>query len=199
MPKKEPISCPELITDAGRFSLLRAELDKVIDVRKRLPEFVFRRPFARYFAVEYTHVHRLTFAKLVRAMSDLCSDDSVSYKMLDPDPWAAVGFGLISFSAASLPERYVEVMPSRGCLHILDGANLGVFWGSSLKWGVFADRISWELAVIAMDEDVDVSKILQCPSFSAEQVAEYMTSLYQFSNPSAAGEFNRKFLANYSI
>ena len=88
-----------------------------------------------------------------------------------------------------------------GSSRILAGANLGVFWGSSLKWGVFADRISWELAVIAVQKYIDVSGILRRPCFTAEQVREYVTSQYHAKDPSdsIAGEFNRKFLANYPI
>ena len=192
----------ELVADPEVFSFLSAQCDEVIDISKRLPEFVFRRAFGKYFAVEYAHLYKSQFGKLLYEMSQLFGDDSVSYRMLDPQPWEGVSLGLISFQPATLPERYADVMnPRIGRSKILTGANLGVFWGSSLNWGVYADRISWELAVIATDSDVDVSKILGWPSFSSEQVAEYMRCQYHIKDPSdsIAGEFNGKFLSNYSI
>jgi hypothetical protein len=192
----------ELISDREKFLLLKKQCEQIIDTGKRLPDLVFRRPFARYFAVEYTHVYAPKFGTLLHEMSRLFGDETVSYRMLDPDPWKGSFFGLVSFASASLPRRYSELMatPFKKPA-ILAGANLGVFWGSSLDWGVFADRISWELAVIAMQKDVDVSKILGWPCFNAEQVTSYMRSQYHMKDPSdsIAAEFNSRFLANYSI
>ncbi len=197
----------ELISDPKAFLRLSAQCAQIINAEKRLPEFVFQRPFARYFAVEYAHVYRLTFGKLLREMSVIFGDESVSYMVLDPRPGDeyfrhSSFYGLISFEPATLPDRYSEVVGlPKGRSTILAGANLGVFWGSSLEWGVFADRFSWELAVIATQRDLDVSRILGWPFFNAGQVASYMRSQYHSKDPSdsiAAG-FSRKFLANYSI
>jgi hypothetical protein len=193
----------ELITDEKSFLRLRAQCEEIIDTEKRLPEFVFRRPFEKYFAIEYAHIYKLKFGALLREMSGIFGDESVNYWMLDPhQPWEGTFFGLISFTPSTLPDRYAEVMnPTKGLTHILAGANLGVFWGSSLEWGIFADRISWELAVIATQKDVDVSKILGWPCFNAEQVKSYMTSQYHIKDPSdsIASNFNKRFFENYSI
>ena len=192
----------ELIADEKLSLGLRAQCEEIIDTGKRLPEFVFRRPFARYFAVEYAHVYNLKFGALLREMSRLSGDESVSYRMLDAHPLEHPFLGLISFTPSTLPDRYAEGMhPTKGVTNILAVANLGVFWGSSLKWGVFADRISWELAVIATHNDIDVSKILGWPCFNAEQVKSYMTSQYHIKDPSdsIASNFNRRFFENYSI
>jgi hypothetical protein len=199
------MSAPELVADGKEFLRLMSQCEGIIDTGNRLPEFVFRRPFARYFAVEYAHVYRQRFGALLREMSVTFGDDSVSYLALDPrDEYVADScfFGLISFASSTLPNRYAEVMnPKIGCSKILAGANLGVFWGSSLKWGIFADRISWELAVVATQGDVDVSAILGWPCFNAAQVTSYMTTQYHSKDPSdsIATEFSRRFLANYSV
>ena len=198
------MNCPELVTDPAKFSALRDEVEKIVDTRKRLPDFVFRRAFARYYAVEYAHAYS-KFAVLFGAMSETFRDDWVNYMVLDPpaDSYysSAASFGLVSFPGAALLERYVQVMGSRGCSNILAGANLGVFWGSSLEWGVFADRISWELALIATQKDMDVSTLLTWPCFTGESVRDYMTSQYRAVNPSGsiAEEFSNKLLTNYSI
>ncbi len=195
-------SAIELISDRERFRRLAAQCEEVIDTSKRLPEFVFRRRFARYFAVEYAHVYKPLFGSLLYEMSRMFGDDSVTYRMLDPDPWEGTFFGLVSFMSSTLSNRYAEVMnPKVGCSKILAGANLGAFWGSSLQWGIFADRISWELALIATQRDVEISAFLGWPCFSAAQVADYMKSQYHAKDPSdsIATDFNAKFLVNYPL
>jgi hypothetical protein len=196
------MNATELIADQKVCSALTVQCEEIFDTGRHLPEFVFRRPFARYFAVEYAHIYSLKFGVLLSEMSSIFADESVNYRMLDPQPWDGTLFGLISFTPAILTDRYVEVMnPTKGSTHILAGANLGVFWGSSLEWGIFADRISWELAVIATQKDVNVSKILGWPCFNPEQVRSYMTSQYHAKDPSdsIAKEFSEKFLSNYSL
>jgi hypothetical protein len=198
------MNCPEIITDTSKFWSLQNEVEKIIDTRKRLPEFVFRHSFARYYAVYYANAY-YKFATLLGAMSEVFGDESVNYMVLDPPADVyysrASFFGLISFSRSALLRRYVEVMGVRGCSKILAGANLGLFWGSSLEWGVFADRISWELAVVATQKDMDVSTLLGWPCFNAESIREYMTSQYHAKGPSdsIASEFSDRFLSRYSL
>ncbi len=198
------MNCPELVTDPAKFSSLRDEVEKIVDTRKRLPDFVFRHPFPRYYAVEYAHTHS-KFAPLLGAMSEMFRDDLVNYMVLDPpaDSYypCTPFFGLVSFPRSALAGRYVEVMGIRGCSKILAGANLGVFWGPSLQWVVFADRISWELALIAIQKDVEVSTLLAWPCFTPESVRDYMTSQYHAKDPSdsIATDFSNNFLSNYSL
>ena len=157
MRSNDRMSAIELVSDAETFLRLSAQCEEVFDTSKRLPEFVFHCHFARCFAVEYGHLYRPQFGSLLRELSRMSGDDSVSYRMLDPNPWEGAFFGLISFVPSTLPDRYAEVMnPKIGCCKILAGANLGGFWGSSLKWGIFSDRISWELALIAAQGDIDI-------------------------------------------
>jgi hypothetical protein len=197
----------ELIADKEQFLLLRTQCEQIIDTEKRLPDFVFRRPFARYYAAEYAHIHRSEFAALLRELSEAFKDETVSFLPLDPaagDKYFrhSAFYGLISFASSMLPARYVEVMPiAKRVTTVLAGTNLGVLWGSSLQWGIFADRISWELMVIATQKDVDVSGIVGWPCFTSKQVASYIASQYHNKDPSdlIAEDFNRKFLANYSI
>jgi hypothetical protein len=196
------MNVPELIADEGTSSQLRKQCGEIIDTKERLPNFVFRKQFKRYYAVEYAHVCRQTFGTLLREMSDIFHDDSANYLMVDPRPWKNTGFGLIAFTPANLPSRYFEVMaPTRGLTDILVGANVGVFWGSSGRWSIFADRISWELAIIATDGDVDVSAVLGWPCFSTEQVRSYITGQYHAKDPSdqIANEFYKGFSENYSL
>jgi hypothetical protein len=196
------MSAIELVSAPEESLRLRAQCEEIIDTGKRLPDFVFRRPFTNYYAVEYAHLYKGKFGQLLHELSRPFGDDSLSYMMLDPEPWEGVFFGLVSFTLATLTERYSQVMsPTQSDTHILAGANLGVFWGSSLRWAVFADRISWELALIAADKDFDVPGILGWPCFGPEQIRSYMTSQYQIVNPSGsiAAEFCKKFLSNYSI
>lgn len=185
--------------------LLKAECEKIIDTRKRLPDFVFQRPFAKYFAIEYAHVYGggdygKKFVSVLSNISNVCQDESVNYMVLDPESghtlWEQpLSLGVASFRPSSLVERYRLVMDHS---KILFAANLGVFWGSSLKWGIFADRVSWELAVIAVSENIDASMVGTLRCWNSAQVSSYMDSQYHWKT-SVASEFNRRFLENYPI
>ena len=193
--------------DERTFSIFRGECEKIIDTRKRLPDFVFKRLFAKYFAIEYAHVYGDEFGAFLSRMSNIFEDESVNYMVVDPDPvdWyyqRESHFGLVSLEASRLPERYVEVMqPVRGTSKILAGANVGVFWGSSLKWGIFCDRLSWETAVIAVPTNVDVPMVSRFRCMDASSLSDYIKSQYRVKDPSEsiAANFTKRFLANYSI
>ncbi len=78
------------------------------------------------------------------------------------------------------------------------GGDIGAFWGSSLKWGIFCDRISWELAVIAVSGDVDVPTISGFRCMDASWLSSYLQSQYP-DDPAKASAFAQKFLASYAI
>jgi hypothetical protein len=195
---------PELITDRNIFLNLRSECEKIIDTHKRLPEFVFRRPFTKYFAVEYGEVHRREFTALLSTMAYSCMDDSVNYMTLDPDPENYYFqhyhfYGLASFRPSTLAERYLPVMfrDRHPDSFLARGGDVGVFWGSSLKWAIFCDRISWELALIAVSENTDVAnpglRFMDC-----SLLLDYIKSLYH-SDRSKALEFAKIFGINYRL
>jgi hypothetical protein len=69
-------------------------------------------------------------------------------------------FGLAVFPLDRLKERYIEVMRRGGKpdSFLARGGDVGVFWGSSLRWGLHCDRISWELCVLGLPRGVDLPK-----------------------------------------
>ena len=147
----------ELIIEKEAFFALSEECEKIIDTRKRLPDFVFQRPFARYFAIEHVHIFKKEFGLFLFKLSNICGDESVNYMTLDPDPVDYYHrhhafFGLASFKPSRLAERYLPVMSRDGNVDSFRsrGGDVGAFWGSSLNWGIFCDRISWEISVIAV-------------------------------------------------
>jgi hypothetical protein len=194
----------ELVADQEAFSFLSGECEKIINTEKRLPDFVFQRPFARYFAIEYGHIYKQEFGTFLSKMSDIFEDESVNYMTLDPRPGDdyyrhSSFFGLASFKPSSLEERYVPVLFREGNIpRLLVSVNVGVFWGSSLKWGTSCDRISWEMAVVAVSENVDVPTISGFRCLNASEVSSYMKSQYHWKL-STALDFNQRFSANYSI
>jgi hypothetical protein len=198
------INPTELAVDREVFSLLRGECEKIIDTQKRLPDFVFQRPFAKYFAIEYAHIYRREFGAFLSKMSGIFDDQSVNYMTLDPRAddecyLRSSFFGLASFESSSLVERYVPALsndPSSS--RLLAGSNVGVFWGSSLMWGIACDRISWEMAVVAVSESVDVPTISGFRCMDAAWLSSYMKSQYHWKL-STALDFNHRFLANYAI
>jgi hypothetical protein len=199
------INPPELVADREVFSALSAECEKIIDIHKRLPDFVFRRSFDRYFAIEYAHIYRGEFATFLSNLSEISNDDSVNYMTLDPlaadyrDEYKRPFFGLASFKPETLVERYFPAISmDRNGPRLLAGVNVGVFWGSSLEWAISCDRISWELAVIAVPEKVDVPTMSGFRCLNAEEVSGYMKSQYHWKLPTAL-DFNQRFLANYPL
>jgi hypothetical protein len=193
-----------LVVDEDVFSVLSAECEKIIDTRKRLPDFVFRRTFSRYFAIEYCHIFGNEFAAFLFQLSNIFGDASVNYMTLDPSPEdkgyrQSSYFGLASFEPSSLVERYVPVLArDQNVPQLLAGVHVGAFWGSSLQWAISCDRISWELAVIAVSENADVPKISGFRCLTALEVSSYMKSQYHWKLPTAL-DFNGRFLANYPL
>ena len=204
----ELLNFPELVTDPSKFSYLRSECEKIIGLRKRLPDFVFEKRFAKYYVIEQSLVFWKTTPSLLSRVAKMFGDDSVNYITIIPD---AVDyyrrhfsfFGLACFEPANLEDRYLPVMKRGGAVDsfLARGGDVGALWGSSLKWAIATDRISWELAVVAAQEDVDVSTLLGCPCFNAKQVTSYITNLYHMKDPSdsIANEFSRRFLTNYPV
>jgi len=198
----------ELVIDKKVFSALSDECERIIDTRKRFPDFVFQRSFARYFAIEHSHIGREEFGLFLFKMSNIFNDESVNYMTIVPHPVDYYYrhysfFGLASFDPPSLVERYLPVM-SRGddvdsFLH--RGGDVGAFWGSSLKWGISCDRISSEMAVIAVSDNVDVPTVSNFRSMDASEISGYMKSQYRMKDPSdsIALDFAQRFLANYPI
>ena len=198
----------ELIVDKQVFSVLRGECEKIINTRKRLPDFVFRRLFAQDFVVEHAHTYRKDFGSFLFKMSKIFEDESVNYMTVDPDPVDYYYrnfsfFGLASFRLSSLEDRYLPVMSREGNIDSFRarGGDVGAFWGSSLKWGIFCDRISWETAVIAVSENIDIPTISGFRCMNAAQISDFAQSQYRIKDPSSsiALDFTRRFLANYPI
>ena len=195
---------PELICSEEAFRQLRTECGKIICIDKRLPSFVFTQSFDKYFAIEYNYIFKRNFGEFLFNISNITKDESINYMILDPDPthyhdrWSSA-FGLVSFKPEGLKERYVPVMArEQKTPKLLVSVNVGVFWGSSLKWGIFCDRISWELAVIAVPQDVDVPAISGFRCMDASWLSSYEQSQY-FTKPHIALDFVKKFSANYAI
>jgi hypothetical protein len=199
---------PELIIDKEVFSVLSDECEKIINTRKRLPDFVFQRSFARYFAIEHSHTGRKEFGLFLLKMSDIFEDELVNYMTIVPHPVDYYYrhysfFGLASFSPPSLVERYLPVMSREKHVDsfLYRGGDVGAFWGSSLQWGISCDRISSEMAVIAVSGNVDVPTISNFQCMGASEISGYMESQYRMKDPSSsiALDVAQRFLANYSI
>jgi hypothetical protein len=199
------VNPPELVTDREVFSVLSAQCEKIIDTRKRLPDFVFRRSFANYVPIDYEYIYTREFAAFLLKLADTFQDESVNYMTLAPpavdyyERYNCSFFGLASFKPSSLLERYgPAIIGDRNWSELRAGVHIGVFWGSSLDWAISWDRISWELAVIAVPQEVNVRAMTNFKCMDAAAVSSYMTNLYRRKLP-AALDFNQRFLANYHL
>jgi hypothetical protein len=76
------------------------------------------------------------------------------------------------------------------------GGDVGAFWGSSLKWGILCDRISWELAVIAVSENIELPTNAGLRLMDSSLLLDYMKGVY-YSDQSKAFEFAKLFAMNY--
>jgi hypothetical protein len=202
--EEHKVDSRELVTDRELFLSLGSECDRVVDTTKRLPDRVFRQAFARYYAIEYPHVYREEFGTFLSQIAHVLQDNCVHYMALDPNPEEFYRqsrvYGAISLDSSNLVQRYATVMnPTRGISGILAGANVGAFWGSSLRWAIVGDRISWELAIIGVPDEVDVARISDFGCLNTSSLEEYVQSQYRAKNPSGsiARDFTRRFLANY--
>lgn len=198
----------EVISNKESFLALRSQCEELFDTKKRLPDFVFRHKFPQYCAIEYRHVYGKVFGELLSSISCTHGDESINYMTLDPEPDSyyhqSSFYGLTSFRPSEVVERYVPILhPTQGASHLLAGANVGVFWGSSLKWGIACDRISWELAVIAVPENIDVLEISGLPCMDIRSLSDYMKNQYSGWGPavrdSKIENFIKTFEANYAI
>jgi len=185
---------PELVAERHAFLNLRDQCETIIDTQRRLPDFVFRRSFAKYFAIEHYEIHRKEFALFLSMMAHVFKDDSVNYMTFDPDPEDYYFrhyefFGLASFRPADLSERYLPVMSRNRHVDsfLARGGDVGAFWGSSLNWAIVCDRISWELALIAVSQDTDVPTKAGLQPIDSAHLSSYIQSLYS-SVPSKASE-----------
>lgn len=202
------INFPELVCDRDIFDIRRRECESIIDTQSRLPDFVFRRAFDSYFVIEHTLLHWKEFGDFLYKLSSLYGDALVNYMTVDPDPVDYYYrefsfFGLASFQPSTLTERYNPVMSLGGDAEsvesFLAGGDIGVFWGSSQKWGIFCDRVSWEIAVIAVSGNVDVPAISGFRCMDASALSEYMDAQYRRLDPAIAERFMQTFSRNYTL
>jgi hypothetical protein len=108
-------------------------------------------------------------------------------------------YGLASFETSRLTEQYLKVMVGDVTLRADSFAvngHRGVIWGASLEWGIYCDRISWELCVMRTSSRVDrsIMSLLRC--MDSTELAGYIHSEYSWK-PSVAADFVKKFFTNY--
>jgi hypothetical protein len=193
----------ELIQDSNVFSALRDECNVIFDTNKRLPQQVFRREFAEYDAFEHGMITSQEFAPFLTKIARSFGDRAVNYMTLDPDPVEYYHknrgvYGLASFEPSALIDNYFKVMSrdwKSADSFIARGGDVGVIWGSSAQWGIFCDRISWELCLMASHSPIDES-IMSIVRKEAFQVSNYELNLYR-NRPAVALEFSRNLAQTY--
>jgi len=193
----------ELLTDDAAFSALRDECNAVFDTNQRLPAKVFHSNFAKFYVFEHGQIFRQEFAAFLVEIARIFTDVSVNYMTLDPDPveyyWKKCGFyGLASFERDSLIENYLGVMTRDGSADSFRarGGDVGVMWGSSLNWGIFCDRISWDVCLMGVPFELDKSLMGTIGCMSSDQMKKYLLSQYQ-NKRSVAVDFLKSLYTNY--
>lgn len=197
------MECIELISDKVEFTRLSDECRAVFDLERRLPQRVFRRDFNKYYAFEYVSIFFKYFAPFLVDVSKVFSDKAVNYMTIDPIPdyyFSNYGFyGLASFEPAKLNSDYMKIMTRDGMADSFrTGGNVGIFWGSSLKWGIFCDRKDWELCVMGVSQEFDEAIMSSIRKMDLSQVQSYIAAAYHWK-PSVAAEFADAFPKNYFL
>lgn len=194
----------ELIADGRSFAALREECGAVFDIDQSLPSKVFRHQFERYCVFEHANIRQRSFATFLTSIADICSDEVVNYMTLRPDPidyyYKNCGFyGVASFKAKDLAENYLKVMGRDGKVDsfFARGGDVGVFWGSSKEWGIFCDRISWEICLMGFSCALDkISGMVH--SLNSASLRSYISKEYQHK-PQVAQEFLMQLMKNYPM
>jgi|SRR5215471_16848981 len=196
----------ELVTRDDRYVALRNQCDTIFDTRRRLPQQVFRTPFRHLYAFEQAMLTSRGFAAFLTEIAQRFGDTAVNYMTLDPDPveyyLKRIGFyGLASFTPSSLNERYLEVMSRGGEAESFSGSggDVAVVWGSSLGWGIFCDRFSWELCIMGssspLDEVINPEREATI-RYMEKQVKGYILGIYRHK-PDVARDFLAELSKNY--
>jgi hypothetical protein len=197
------ISYPELVTDRFKFESALLEFEEIFEPAKRLPDQVFRRRECKYFAFEFGQVYSNQFPVVLKTLGERFKDNSILFMSIEPHAvdfyWERLGFyGMAIFEPETLERRLFPVMSRGGNPNSFRtiGGNVGAFWGSSLSWGIFCDRVSWELCVLALPigsgaSDLDLLKPKDWAALSS-----YMRGLYHW-NPSIAEGFLSSFHKSY--
>jgi hypothetical protein len=195
----------ELITDEHSFRILREQYSALFQADRRLPGQAFRRDFSNYYAFEYAHIMRREFASFLVDLAKEVREKEVNYMTIEPH---AVDyyhrhcgfFGLASFSVDAIVDNYIDVMYRGGNADSFRarGGDVGVFWGESLKWGIFCDRKSWELCLLGSDVTLDKLAKDDLKCMSASNIETYISGLYQNRN-NVGREFVTEFERNYRL
>jgi hypothetical protein len=195
----------ELLTGDTAFSTLRNECEAVFDTDKRLPAKVFRPNFTQYYAFEHGQIFRKEFAAFLAEIARVFVDATVNYMTLAPDPVEYYrkncGFyGLASFESGNLIENYLGVMTRGGSADsfMARGGDVGVIWGSSLSWGIFCDRISWDVCLMGVSSGLDKSLKNAIGCMDSDRLKAYLLNQYRDKNYIVA-EFLKGLYANYSV
>lgn len=197
------MSYSELITDECIFSSLRNECNKIFDTSLRLPKHVFRHKFDKYYVFPYSLILGKDFATVLANISDIYIDAAVNYMTIAPHPvdyfYKNCGFyGLATFAPEKLTDRYAKVMSRDGAADSFQvrGGDICVFWGTSQKWGIYCDRISWELCVMGLLDDLNAKTISALNNMGAKTIEGYILAEYR-DNPEKASDFLKEFFVNY--
>ena len=195
----------QLITEEGMFSALMAECDTIFSAKQKLPQQVFLKKFKKFYAFSYSQTLKDEFAKFLSTIAADFSDERVNYVTLEPDPvkyyFKHCGFyGLASFKPMKLMDNYTKVMSRGGAADSfrVRGGDIGAFWGSSMEWGIYCDRISWDICLMGVSRDLDKSLTAMLSCMDTATLRKYISNSYR-GKDSVVTEFLNRFTSNYLV
>ena len=194
---------PELVIDDKAYVELRDECEVIFDTHQRLPQQVFRRKFEEYYVFEHGMILHPNFPSFLERVAHQFGDSIVNYITFEPSSkdyyHKNFGFyGLASFEIGALKYNYRDVMlrGNNADSFFARGGDVGAFWGSSLSWGIFCDRINWETCLMGCSMKIDNSTTSTVGVMDMTQFGNYLANQYQH-RPMVATNFSAEFKKNY--
>ena len=190
----------ELIQSTKVFQKMETDVSEVFLSKKRIPEQVFLHNW-KYYSFDHRLIFSIEFPYFLIDLSKIFTDITINYMSILPSAvdyyFNNFGFyGAASFETDRLINRYLRVMSRDGNVESFwaRGGDVGVFWGSSKKWGIHCDRISWDLCLMGTSVDIKESVGFSTKFLTFESLKNYVKSQRKAD---VATSFMEKLSCNY--
>jgi hypothetical protein len=140
-----------IVQSPEEFFYVKSQANVLINIRKNLPEQIFRRP-GQFFLFRDNYVLEKDFWKCLKRIAYKYSEEIIYFCSIDPDPELIKsnynkGYPCIIYNIKELENVYYELLWAENS-GILGAVNKGLIFGSSLKWSLYIERTNFFVAII---------------------------------------------------
>jgi hypothetical protein len=166
-----------------QVELAKKDLQGVIIIDESLPKVVFNKDIKHFVIIEHGYLLTSKFVDILCAICSFYEDDIVNYLSLSPAAEyyrnvAGGVYGGFSLASAVVDDQYLPVMTLDGHVESFAsrGGDVACIWGSSKNWGIFIDRITWELLVIGSKSEIPSSVFSHIRTIGDKEIKLYAQS-----------------------